>query len=198
MLYVTCKTPCYVCQVYKGKRCAASLVLTPTAQFPQRVIRVFATVTSISKSQLSYGQYVLIRQPSTVVSLFSVILVTVTFSTFAFAFVAWRPIPVIHLATLSWHPPTVRNLAHVAIIFYELITMLRTVYELPNRLHGNDICNLSPVRASAFESPHMCFRLTVMSNLCHTNTILSGHIAVDGLYDVGNVIKSVYCDKVRL
>ena len=130
------------------EKCAASLVfLIPTLQFSKSVIPLFIKVSCVSKSQLRNRQCVLIRQVSTVLSPDWVILVTITFSTFAFSTVDCRSTPVIHLAALSWHPPTIRcplvmKHAFFTFIFYELPTTHERLHKLLNRRHGNVIFNL--------------------------------------------------------
>ena len=169
-------------------------MLTPTFQFSKRVVAWFIlwTLSScISMSQLSNWKCVLVCQISTVFTPCEIIIVTITFSstctavghsTRTFSTVDCRSSPVIHFWTLTWYPPTVLwfepKATMITFIFYKLFTILRLLHNGNNLFHGNVIVNLSFVRTWRFISVHKCSWFTVMSNHCHTNTILWRHITV--------------------
>ena len=167
-------------------------MLTPTFQFSKGVVAWFTNwmviSSCISMSQLSNRKCVLVCQISTVFTPCLIILVTITFSstctaighsTCTFSTVDCRSPPVIHFWTLTWYPPTITNeSAMITFIFYKLFTILGLLHNGNNLFHGNVIFNLSFVRTWRFISLHKCSWFTVMSNHCHTNTILWRHITV--------------------
>ena len=168
-------------------------MLTPTFQFSERVVAWFiiwtvSISTSISKSQLSNRKCVLVGQISTVFTPCLIILVTITFSstctavghsTCTFSTVDCRSSPVIHFRTLTWYPPTkTSEIAVITFIFYKLFTILGLLHNGNNLFHGNVIFNFSFVRTWRIISLHKCSWFTVMSNHCHTNTILWRQITV--------------------
>ena len=156
------------------------------------MISFLAWISSITKFQLSNRNCVLVNQISTVFSPCVIIVVTIAFfstcttvghSTCTFSTVDCRSSPVIHFWTLTWYPPTISwwwqpKGTMITFIFYKLFAILRLLHNGNNLFHGNVIINLSFVRTCRFISVHKCSWFTVMSNHCHTNTILWRHITV--------------------
>ena len=133
---------------------------------------------------------VLVCQISTVFTPCVIIVVTITFSstctavchsTRTFSTVDCRSSPVIHFWTLTRYPPTLLwwwepKDTIMTFISYKLFTICGLLDNGNNLFCGNIIFNLSFVRTWRFISVHKCSWFTVMSNHCHTNTILWRHI----------------------
>ena len=144
----------------------------------------------IPKSQLSNRKCVLVCQITIVFTPCKIILVTITFSstytavghsTRTFSTVDCRSSPVIHFWTLTWYPPTLLwrwepKDTIITFVFYKLFTILRLLHNGNNLFHRNVIVYLSFVRTCRIISLHKCSWFAVMSNHCHTNTILWRHI----------------------
>ena len=167
-------------------------VLSPASQFSHRMLSFLHITTCVSKSQFSHRKWFLIGQVATVFAPGIVIAVAMTsfrlistgiiHSTRTFSTTNFCPAPIIHLPALSRYPPShlsvmaIPNRRAIAFIFYKLLTGCGFTNNGNNLLHAMIISNSPFVRSLVFIIFHISYGFAIMSNHCHTNTILRDHV----------------------
>ena len=166
-----------------------------TLELSKCVVSLVTIIIGISKPQLFHWQLGFVFEEAAILSPCGVIGVTVASAVnvctciiqAACAFVINRinSSPVLHLLSITWHPPAVHvtigeELRVVALVLYKLLTVSWWSCQVCQLSHISlRVLDGARIRVFAAKPSHQRPAFTVMTDNCHSNTALVSHVTID-------------------
>ena len=180
-----------------------------TLELSKCVVSLVTIIIGISKPQLFHWQLELVFEEAAVLSQCVVILVAVASEVnvctciiqAACAFIINRinSSPVLHLFSITWHPPAVHVTIEeehwvVALLLYKLLTVSWWSCQVCQLSHISlRVLDGARIRAFSKKASHQLPAFTIMTENCHSNTALVSHIDFERFHSA----LSIRVDDVR-